>query len=359
MFLSLFKKPPALVSLALRVVVTTLQHGLAPTRLAVLCFLFTLNASAEDKKILTIYTYDSFTSKWGPGPKVKEAFEKDCNCNLKFVALEDGVSLLSRLKLEGKYTKADIVLGLDTNLTADAYKTGLFAPHGMKMKNSSLPSEWKNGTFLPYDFGYFAFIYDKTKFAHPPKSLKELVESKDAPKILIQDPRTSTPGLGLLLWVKKVYGDKADEAWEKLSPRIVTVSKGWSEAYGLFLKDEAPMVLSYTTSPAYHIIAEEKDNFAAAKFEEGHYQQIEVAGMIASSKNKALAKQFLSFMQGDKFQSIIPTNNWMFPAFLPADKLPEAFKTLIDPTPALLFDEGEVAKNRKAWVKEWLNALAK
>ncbi len=142
-------------------------------------------------------------------------------------------------------------------------------------------------------------------------------------------------------------------------PRIVTVSKGWSEAYGLFLKDEAPMVLSYTTSPAYHIIAEKKDNFAAAKFEEGHYQQIEVAGMIASSKNQTLAKQFLSFMQSEKFQSIIPANNWMYPAALCKKKLPDAFKTLIDPSPALLFDESEIAKNRKAWVKEWLNALAK
>ena len=119
------------------------------------------------------------------------------------------------------------------------------------------------------------------------------------------------------------------------------------------------MVLSYTTSPAYHIIAEEKDNYAAAKFSEGHYQQIEVAGMLASSKHKALAKSFLTFMNSDKFQEIIPTNNWMYPASLSKDHLPDAFKTLVDPTPAILFDENEVAKNRKAWVKEWLNALAK
>ena len=35
-------------------------------------------------------------------------------------AIADGVALLNRLKLEGKDTKADIVLGLDTNLTAEA-----------------------------------------------------------------------------------------------------------------------------------------------------------------------------------------------------------------------------------------------
>jgi len=320
--------------------------------------LFINTASADEKPTLTIYTYDSFTSDWGPGPKVKEAFEKECDCNLKFVALEDGVSLLSRLILEGKHTKADLVLGLDTNLSADAKGTGLFSPHGINAKNLTLPQKWTDDTFLPYDFGYFAFVYDKTKLQNPPKSLKALIEDKDAPKILIQDPRTSTPGLGLLLWVKKVYGDKAADAWKKLAPRIVTVSKGWSEAYGLFLKDEAPMVLSYTTSPAYHIIAEKKDNYAAAKFSEGHYQQIEVAGLVAASKQQDLGKKFLHFMLSEKFQNLIPTNNWMFPAALPTEKLPEAFKTLVDPSPALLFDAQEVAKNRRAWAKEWLNALA-
>ncbi|GAA0426886.1 thiamine ABC transporter substrate binding subunit [Cocleimonas flava] len=318
-----------------------------------------ISAESADKPTLNVYTYDSFTSDWGPGPKVKKAFEEVCNCTLNYVALEDGVSLLSRLKLEGRHTKADIVLGLDTNLIANAEATGYFAPHEMALENSTLPEKWTNSHFIPYDFGYFAFVYDKDKLKNPPTSLKALIENPDSPKILIQDPRTSTPGLGLLLWVKKVYGDKAEEAWEKLAPRIVTVSKGWSEAYGLFLKDQAPLVLSYTTSPAYHMIAEKKNNFAAAKFSEGHYQQIEVAGMIAASKNKELAKKFLDFIQGETFQKIIPTTNWMYPAALDKTELPEAFNTLIDPEPALIFSSDEVNKNRKAWVSEWLNALAK
>ena len=316
-------------------------------------------AHAADKPTLNIYTYSSFTSDWGPGPKVKTAFEAVCDCILNYVALEDGVSLLSRLKLEGKNTKADVVLGLDTNLTTRAENTGLFAPHQQALTNITLPEAWTNETFIPYDYGYFAFVYNKDILKNPPTSLKDLVENEDGPKILIQDPRTSTPGLGLLLWVKKVYGDKANEAWRKLSPRIVTVSKGWSEAYGLFLKNEAPLVLSYTTSPAYHVIAEEKTNFAAAEFSEGHYQQIEVAGVIKSSKQQALARQFLKFTQGETFQTIIPTTNWMYPAAMPLDKLPEAFSDLVKPKKTLIFEGNEIEENRKAWVSEWLDALAK
>src|SRR5690606_39464104 len=51
--------------------------------------------------------------------------------------------------------------------------------------------------------------------------------------------RTSTPGLGLVLWMKAVYGDKAADAWAKLKDRVLTVTPGWSEAYGLFTKGEA------------------------------------------------------------------------------------------------------------------------
>ena len=67
-------------------------------------------------------------SEWGPGPPVKKAFEAECGCDVEFVSVADGVALLNRVKLEGASTKADIVLGLDTNLTAEAKATGLFAP---------------------------------------------------------------------------------------------------------------------------------------------------------------------------------------------------------------------------------------
>ncbi len=308
---------------------------------------------------LVVYTYDSFTSDWGPGPQVKEAFETECGCSLELVGLEDGVSLLNRLKLEGKNTRADLVLGIDTNLTADARATGLFEAHGLGLANSSLPLPWRDDLFLPYDYGYFAFVYNREKLTKPPTSLRQLVEDENGPSLLIQDPRTSTPGLGLLLWIKKVYGDRADQAWARLSQRIVTVSKGWSEAYGLFLKGEADMVLSYTTSPAYHIIAEQDQRFAAASFSEGHYQQIEVAGLVASSDNKPLARQFLEFMIGDTFQKIIPTTNWMYPAALAPSELPPEFGELIDPSPALLFEDSQVMMQRKKWVDEWLEVMSR
>lgn len=313
-------------------------------------------ALAKDK--LTVYTYESFTADWGPGPVVKKEFEAECGCNVEFVSVADGVALLNRVKLEGASTKADIVLGLDTNLTADAKATGLFAPHSA-VTDVNVPGGWSDDTFVPFDYGYFAVVYDTEKVKTPPKSLKELVEGSADDKIVIQDPRTSTPGLGLLLWVKSVYGDKAPEAWAKLKAKVLTVTPGWSEAYGLFTKGEAPMVLSYTTSPAYHMVAEKTERYQAASFEEGEYLQIEVAGITTTGAKNPLAEKFMAFMTGPKFQDAIPETNWMFPAGKTDKPLNPAFDKLVKPTKTLLFSPEEVAANRKAWVDEWLAVMSK
>lgn len=306
---------------------------------------------------LTVYTYDSFVSEWGPGPAVEKAFEERCDCDLELVGAGDGAALLARLQLEGARTEADVVLGLDTNLTQRAADTGLFALHGRDDEEFDLPVAWDDPMFLPYDWGYFAFVYDTTRLPDPPGSFRELAASDVS--IIIQDPRSSTPGLGLLLWVKAAYGDEAPEIWEGLADNIVTVTKGWSEAYGLFLEGEADMVLSYTTSPAYHLIAEGDATKAAAPFSEGHYMQIEVAGRIASSEQGDLAEQFLDFMLSDAFQSIIPTTNWMYPVRTPAGGLPEGFETLLAPETALIFAAGEVPKVRDAALEEWRAALSR
>ncbi len=310
-------------------------------------------AAWAETPVLTVYTYDSFTSDWGPGPAIKAAFEAECACELRFVAAGDGAALLARLQLEGARTEADIILGLDTNLTHAARETGLFAPHGVT-GDLDLPITWDDPDFLPFDWGWFAFVGRADGPA--PSSFPELAES--GASILIQDPRSSTPGLGLLMWVKAAHGDAAPEIWAELSDNIVTVTPGWSEAYGLFLEGEADLVLSYTTSPAYHLIAEGDDGYVALPFDEGHYLQVEVAGRLAASSQPELADRFMAFILSDGFQSAIPETNWMYPAVTPEGGLPDGFGTLIEPETSLLFSPQEAAAIRDKALAEWRDALA-
>jgi thiamine transport system substrate-binding protein len=313
-------------------------------------------SGSADAPTLTIYTYSSFVAEWGPGPALQKAFEATCACKIAWVALEDGAALLSRLKLEGDRTEADIVLGLDTNLTVETRATGLVAPHEVDLSAVKLPIEWNDVDFVPYDYGWFAFVLDSAALSDPPQSLAELAAAGDAPKLIYMDPRTSTPGLGLLLWVKQVVGDDAPGVWKNLAGKTLTVTKGWSEGYGLFLKGEAPLVLSYTTSPAYHRMMENTDRYKALNFAEGNYLQVEVAARLRTSDQPDLARDFLAFLISRAAQEIIPTTNWMYPAIDLGDALPEAFRNLPVPAKTLLTPPDQVAANRTAWIDEWLNS---
>jgi len=305
---------------------------------------------------LTIYTYDSFVSEWGPGPIIEKIFEEKHNADVQFVAVDSAATLLNKVILEGDTTKADIVLGLDMNLFDLAEQSGLFSSYNIDDINNSLnlPLNWESTKFVPYNYGYFSFVYNEANLESPPRSMDELINSTNA-RIVIQDPRTSTPGLGLLTWMKALYGDKAGDEWKKLNKKIISVTKGWTDAYyNFFMAGEADMVLSYTTSPAAHIMFEERYDILATTFEEGNYITIEFAGILNNSKNKDLANKFLNFMLSEEFQSVIPSTNIMYPVTNIKD-LPEAFDKLEVPK-FIQMDPKEINKNKEKWIDEWLNA---
>ena len=324
--------------------------------LSCLLFFYCFSVNANHANTLTIYTYDSFVSDWGPGPIIKKKFEDKFKIHLEFVTVDSAATLLTKVILEGSSTKADIVLGLDMNLLDEANKSNLFFKHSLEhlINIIDLPIEWKSENFTPYNYGYFAFVYNNKKFTNPPNSMEELINNTDA-RIVIQDPRTSTPGLGLLTWIKAIYGNKAGDAWEKLNKKIISVTKGWTDAYyNIFLAGEADMVLSYTTSPAAHIMFENNYDYSAINFSEGNYITIEFAGILKSSKNKLLAKKFLRFMLTEDFQSIIPLTNIMYPVTKIND-LPDAYKSLEIPK-VLQIDPTIINTNKEDWIEEWLNA---
>ena len=183
--------------------------------------------------------------------------------------------------------------------------------------------------------------------------MDDLINSTDA-RIVIQDPRTSTPGLGLLTWMKALYGNDAQSNWKKLNKKIISVTKGWTDAYyNFFMAGEADIVLSYTSSPAAHIMFEENYDISASTFEEGNYISIEFAGILKSSRNKEMANNFLNFMISDDFQSVIPSTNIMYP--VTSVSLPKAYNKLEIPN-AIQLNPRDINENKEKWINEWLNA---
>ena len=309
---------------------------------------------------LTIYTYDSFNSEWGPGPIVFKRFEEQCSCRLKVVSAGDSGTLLNRAILEKDNPKADILLGLNNSELEKSFSYDLWEPYRSKLFEK-IPQDLrvdKKYRVTPFDYGFIAFVYDSKKINNPPKSLQDLIDPKYRRKIVIENPKTSSPGLSMLHWTIAVYGEEDYlDYWKMLQPNLLSVTDGWSAAYGMFTKGEAPIVLSYITSPAYHLEYEKTERFRAAIFQDGHFRQIEFAGIIKGTKHIKMAKNFIDFMLSDKFQNEIPLTNWMFP-IIQYESLPDSFRIAPIPKKVLALRPVLVNHQNSKWLKAWSRIMS-
>lgn len=282
-------------------------------------------AAARNQEVV-IWTYDSFVSEWGPGPAAEKIFEEEYGIPLRFVVFGDAGTLLSRLLFEKENADADIILGIDQNMMQKAIDSSLLEAYISPNAEHLLPETIVDPLFrvIPFDYSFFAIIYDSQRIPNPPRSLEDLTAPEFAQKLIIMDPRTSSPGLGFLTWTKDVYGDDWLNYWERLSPSLLTIADGWSSGYGLFTSGEAPLVISYTTSPGVHLKNEGTERYQAAVFPGGHPVQIELAALLSHAKNKDGAKRFIDFMLTPRFQELIPETNWMYPV-IPIP-LPDSFR---------------------------------
>ena len=322
-----------------------------PLFAAVAALALTSGAQADT---LVVLAPDYFGSSWGPGPAIKEGFEAQCGCTLEFRTGD----VLPRLMLEGARLEADAVIGLGTDELLRARQSGLFAPHGQDLAPLTVPVDWADDTFVPFNWSYAAFVYNRDRMDTPPASFAELISREDI-SLIWQDPRSSGAGLALLLWVDQLYGDDATRIWENLAAKTVTVTAGWSEAYGMFTDGEADMVLSYTTSPAYHIIAEEDDSIAAAIFEEGHYFIAEAAGVLDGAAQPDLARDFMAYVLSPEFQTMIATANWSYPSALPREAWEPVFRDLPMPDRAIFLTEEDADARRSPALAHWLDGMTR
>ena len=309
---------------------------------------------------LTIYTYDSFASKDSLGIRLKTLFEKQSGKKLNFTLFPSSGEALNQIVLEGKQTAADVIIGVDQNLLSKASLSSHFEKLNEKWWKE-IPGELDfdpTHTFLPFDYGYLAFVYDSQRTGEVPKTTLQDFSGKGAWKkrVVIEDPRTSSLGLSFLVSTMALYGSKWGEFWKGFSGQLIAVVPSWSGAYGIFLKKEADFVLSYTTSPAYHIEKEGNHKIKALEFSEGHYRQVEGVGILKHSKHKEEAYVLLNLLLSREVQSSIPTTNWMYP--VRSGPLPPSFNSLLKVKKTISMDPGEIEKSRPLWLRQWTSLMA-
>ncbi|WP_287282441.1 thiamine ABC transporter substrate-binding protein [Treponema sp.] len=273
---------------------------------------------SRTEKEVVVYTYDSFGADWAFGPELAAAFKEETGYEVKYVIAGSAVEAFEKLLAEKDKPQADVILGIDNNLAQRAIDAGILEPyeaHGIKFIPEHLQEALGSGNYLtPYDYSHFAVIYDTQSDIPAPQDLESLTSKTYADKLILMDPRTSSTGLGFLSWTVSVYGDQNEAYWKRLAPSVHAMTKGWSEGWGLFTKGEAPLCISYTTSPAYCAIEENNERYVALTFDEGHVMQVEGAGLVKGAYNTKGAKTFIDYLISTEMQKKLPLKQWMYPA---------------------------------------------
>jgi thiamine transport system substrate-binding protein len=131
-----------------------------------------------------------------------------------------------------------------------------------------------------------------------------------------------------------VWGADASKYWKKLRTQWLTLTPGWSEAYHLFTKGEAPIVWSYVTSQAYHRAnGDSKGRYVSVIPSEGTLTQeeglVRLESHVRIDKTRVCLVKFEEFLKSAAVQREIPKTNWMFPSFLPQAEWPSEFAGLL------------------------------
>ncbi len=326
------------------------------TSLVLLMFAFVfavqLSSAQQEGNKLFVYTYNSF----GLAKFLKQEFEKKfAGVEVVFVTPGPSRQVLAQLITEKNAggTQADLFLG-EINDIPRAKKFDLFVSLTEKdVPNlKEIPKELffdKDNTLLPYEHGFINIVYDSERLKEEelPRTFEQLTDPKYKNKLLVQDPRTSSVGHAFLLWTIAQYGEKYLEYWKRLLPNILSIQPGWSAAYKLFTKGEAPMVVSFSTDSIFEA------KYKVLLLNNQAYRTIYGMGLVKGTDNPRLGREFLNFVLSVEVQEKIPNNEFVFPAN-PNALLPVKFTQLavVPPKPIILPLEF-VAENDDRWLDEW------
>ena len=323
---------------------------------------------------LTVMTHDSFSVS----EELVKKFETENNASLIFIQAGDTGSALNRLILTsvGSPTpEADIFYGLDNTFLSRALDQDLFEAY-QPAALDAIPAEFKlDPTFkvVPIDYGDVCINYDKAWFAENnlelPGSLQDLTKPEFNGLLVVENPATSSPGLAFMMATIAEFGESGWLAWWKsMKNNNVAIVSDWETAYytnfsGSSGKGPQPMVVSYASSPAAELIYAEtelSESPTASLVSPGMcWRQVEFAGILKNTPNRALAEKFIDFMLSQEFQEDVPMQMFVFPV-LPEAVLPEEF-LLASQIPETVgsLDPALIAANRDGWVNEWTNLMFK
>ncbi|MFX1252947.1 MAG: thiamine ABC transporter substrate binding subunit [Promethearchaeota archaeon] len=346
-------------------------------------FISVSKSSRQDNE-LVIYAYESLLA-WGEDPEavteaVFTAFEQKEGITVKLEYFSDAGDMLIRLVEEKDDPQADIAIGIDNSMIHHAKEEGIFTsfyPTNLSDIPNWLYSNLDSDHFInPYDYGLIGLIYHKEALNETvlpdPNSfvLDDLLNETLANMFVTEDPTTSSPGLGFLLWTIAIYDKILDQDWTNWWRQIadkVSIKESWGDAWTLWATEGSGkhILVSYGTDAAYDYWSTgETPSIGVLLSHEGGqsnaWLQIEGIGIVNNTAHQEKAEKFVDWFLSKTIQEYIPENNWMFPANQYAE-LPDSYQYAVNLTGINLLNDlippEELQEYLGTWMNAWLEAI--
>lgn len=327
-----------------------------------------------------IYTYPSLLGgvDCGPPPNVTAtvfgAFESAHHVRIE---LECPTSLLGTLVQQAGSPGADLVVGLDEVTAPVAEADGLVVPYAppalVNVSLSVIAQLSPDYGVVPYEYGYLAIDYNST-FAESTGGAVGRATFPDftanttwAQGLLTENPEEDITGEEFLVWQIEYYETVLHENWESFwrqafAEGLPTPALSWTDAYDAFLTPPGapPMVVSYSTDPAYAAANGESGQFNSTvswwNGTEYGWRTIYGMAIVHGSKHLALDEEFENWFLNGTVQSEIPENEWEYPANTTVP-LPSVFDAAVNPSGIEALNSQltptELANDLPGWLSTW------
>ncbi|NWF28897.1 thiamine ABC transporter substrate-binding protein [Streptomyces sp. PKU-EA00015] len=325
-------------------------------------------------KTVTLVSHDSFAAS----DAVLKEFTRQTGYTVKVLKSGDAGAALNKEILTKGSPQGDVFFGVDNTLLSRALGNDLFTPYeakGLDQVTDEARLDADKHRVTPVDTGDICVNYDKKFFADkklaPPKTFADLAKPEYKNLLVVENPATSSPGLGFLLGSVGAFGESGwQDYWKKLKANGVKVVDGWEQAYNEEFSGSAggkkagadrPLVVSYASSPPVEVLyADPQPKEAPTGVATGTcFRQIEFAGLLKGARNEAGGKALLDFLITKTFQEDMPLTMFVNPVVEGA-KLPELFTehgVVVDKPETVA--PGTIAENREQWVRSWSSLVLK
>jgi len=302
--------------------------------------------SRTPKKTLKVYVSSSYLMVGGFWDAIARSFEKKSDCELKAIAFENPASLLRQLRTDNR-SSAQVVIGAD-RIRWNEFRDFAEPSDGWVAKGSDRlkPELMVPEKFLPIAYSYLTFLADREHLKRlgltEPRELADLLQPEWRHQFIVEDAKSSSAGLALLLYSHTTVRYNTWIFWRRLKSQWLTLAPDDQTALQAFEHEQAPLVWTYSSREAlYRTKNRSKDRYHSVELSDGLPINSEgaflIRGGINNPEEKKLAQSFLEFLISSEVQEKVATKLWMYPVRTKV-ALPSEYLGVIEPARIFYLD---------------------